>query len=325
MMFNTAANTLIYLMGPTASGKTDLAIELAHCMPSDIISVDSAMVYRGMDIGTAKPTPEQLKDTPHRLINICDPIDRYSVGQFVTEATREIDQIHAQQRIPLLVGGTMLYFRTLQKGITDLPCADTAVRRRLEEEAKQMGLDAMHARLAGIDPLAASRIDPHDGQRIQRALEVYFITGKPLSVHWAEDKENQFKKGLDVTARYRIVNIAVAPLDRQEIHARIALRFEQMLQNGFVEEVERLMKRGDLNPDLPSLRAVGYRQVWNYLQDKITFEEMRQQAIIATRQLAKRQLTWLRSWSSLQWFDSQSPTVLQDIQSYLNREVIAKI
>jgi tRNA dimethylallyltransferase len=321
MMFNSVANTLIYLMGPTASGKTELAIELAHCLPCDIVSVDSAMVYREMDIGTAKPTPEQLKITPHRLIDICDPIDPYSVGQFVADASREIDSIQAQQRIPLLVGGTMLYFRTLQKGITDLPCADPAVRHRLEEEAKQIGLDAMHARLASIDPAAASRIDPHDGQRIQRALEVYDITGKPLSVHWAEDKENQSKKGLDLTARYRIINIAVAPFDRKEIHARISLRFEQMLQKGFVEEVETLMKRGNLNPDLPSLRAVGYRQVWNYLQNKLTFDEMSQQAIIATRQLAKRQLTWLRSWPTLQWFDSQSPTVLQDIQTYLMRVV----
>ena len=310
----------ICLMGPTASGKTQIAIELVRHLQCDIISVDSAMVYRGMDIGTAKPTPEQLKITPHRLIDIRDPLNPYSAGQFVSDASSVMEEIFERQRIPLLVGGTMMYFRALQKGITDLPPADAIIRARLVDEVKTLGTVQMHNQLAKVDPLAASKIDPHDSQRIQRAMEVYLITGKPLSSHWADDIENQLKNKPLINSSCQMINMAIAPLDRMVLHARIQQRFEKMLQQGFVEEVETLMKRGDLQEDLPALRAVGYRQVWNYLNHQLTFEEMGQQAIIATRQLAKRQLTWLRSWLEIQWFDSESPNLLQQILLYLEEK-----
>lgn len=292
-------------MGPTASGKTALAIQLTQQLPCDIISVDSALVYRGLDIGTAKPDAETLRLAPHRLLGIRDPSEAYSVGQFRTDALREIADITAHDRIPLLVGGTMLYFRALQKGLAELPQADQKIRARLSHDAETLGLQALHHRLQNIDPVAAARIHPNDPQRIQRALEVYELTGQTLTA--------LCEKSADELLHYKIINIALAPQDRQVLHNNIALRFQQMLEQGFVAEVEKLYKRGDLNPDLPALRAVGYRQVWDYLAGKYSYDDMRDRAIIATRQLAKRQLTWLRSWENIHWIDSEDPQRLERI------------
>jgi len=292
-------------MGPTASGKTDLAVELVQRLPCDIISVDSAMVYRGMDIGTAKPTPDVLAIAPHRLLDICDPAEPYSAGQFRTDALHEIENILAKGRIPLLVGGTMLYFHTLQNGLSELPQADPIIREKILNEAKQFGWQYLHERLQKIDPVSAQRIHPNDPQRLQRALEVYEITGKNLTTLCKEDKRQ--------TLPYQLINLALAPADRDLLHQRIALRFQQMLDQGFITEVENLYRRGDLHADFPSIRAVGYRQAWDYLEGLLTVEEMQERAVIATRQLAKRQLTWLRSWQNVNWFDSEDPGKLNKI------------
>lgn len=305
---------IICLMGPTAAGKTDLAVALTQHLPCTIVSVDSAMVYRGMDIGTAKPDAKTLAKAPHRLLDIRDPGEAYSAGQFVTDALREIADIIAHQQIPLLVGGTMLYFRALQKGLAELPQADQAIRDRLVTEAEQYGWQALHERLQQIDPTSAQRIHPNDPQRLQRALEVYELTGQTLTELW-QQKPTDFLK-------YKIINIAVAPQDRQVLHQRIAMRFQQMLQQGFVDEVKQLFDRGDLTADLPALRAVGYQQVWNYLAGKLSYAEMQERAIIATRQLAKRQLTWLRSWENLRWFDSKDPQCLAKILALVERELM---
>jgi tRNA dimethylallyltransferase len=296
---------IICLMGPTASGKTDLAIKVCKHFPCEIISVDSGMVYRGMDIGTAKPTIEQRAVAPHRLIDICDPNEAYSAGQFRKDALREIGDILKQNRIPLLVGGTMLYFKTLQQGLSELPDADLSVRQKIMEEAGQIGWQALHKKLAKIDPLTASRIHPNDSQRIQRALEIYEITGKNMTELFAI-------RGIK-SVPYQILNIAIAPLQRSILHERIEKRFDQMLKNGFIEEVEQLFKRGDLHSDLPSMRTCGYRQVWRYLAGKMAYDEMQERAIIATRQLAKRQLTWLRNWPDLCWFDIEDDMLLKKI------------
>jgi len=296
---------IICLMGPTASGKTNLAIEISQHFPCDIISVDSGMVYRGMDIGTAKPTTEQQEIAPHRLIDICDPNEAYSAGRFRKDALREIENILKQDRIPLLVGGTMLYFRTLQRGLSELPNADLTVRQKILEEARQIGWQALHKKLAKIDSVTAGRIHPNDSQRIQRALEIYEITGKNMT-------ELLIKKNIQ-PLHYQILNIAIAPVQRSILHERIEKRFEQMLKKGFIEEVERLFKRGDLHSDLPSMCTCGYRQVWQYLIRKLTYDEMRERAIIATRQLAKRQLTWLRNWPDLCWFDSEDNRLLKKV------------
>jgi tRNA dimethylallyltransferase len=263
------------------------------------------MIYRGMDIGTAKPTAEQQAIAPHRLIDICDPNETYSAGQFREDALREIENIHKQNRIPLLVGGTMLYFNTLQRGLSELPTADSIVRRNILEEVKQIGWQALHKKLAKIDPITAERIHPNDSQRIQRALEIYEITGKNMTELFAI-------RGIKFVP-YQILNIAIAPLRRSILHERIEKRFDQMLKNGFVEEVERLFKCSDLHPDLPSMRTCGYRQVWQYLAGKLTYEEMQEKAIIVTRQLAKQQLTWLRSWPDLCWFDIDDDMLLKKI------------
>lgn len=289
----------ICLMGPTASGKTGLAIELVQRLPCDIISVDSALVYRGMDIGTVKPDAQELALAPHRLIDICDPTEAYSAARFRKDALREMAQITAAGRIPLLVGGTMLYFRALQQGLAPMPDADPEIRQRLDREMAQQGSAALHARLAAIDPGSASRIHPNDPQRLQRALEVFEITGKPLS-QWQSE-------GAEQTLPYRLLKFAIAPRERAELHRRIALRFGQMLEAGFEHEVRNLAARGDLDPDLPSMRAVGYRQMLRYLSGEWDFATMREKGIIATRQLAKRQMTWLRSESQLQWLDSLEP------------------
>jgi tRNA dimethylallyltransferase len=290
---------LLCLTGPTASGKTQLAIELTQHLPCDIISVDSAMIYRGMDIGTAKSSAEEQKIAPHRLIDICDPSETYSAGQFREDALTEIKDILSHDRIPLLVGGTMLYFKVLQQGLAELPTADPEIRKEIFAQAEEIGWQEMHKKLAEIDSQSAERINKNDSQRIQRALEIYAITGKSMT-------ELLTKKHI---TPYQFLNIAIAPSERSILHERIEKRFQQMLEKGFIEEVEQLFKRGDLHSDLPAIRTVGYRQIWQYLAGKLTKEEMQEKAIIATRQLAKRQLTWLRSWPDLQWFDSENISI----------------
>lgn len=297
---------IICLMGPTAAGKTPLAIELVQQLPCDIISVDSAMVYRGMDIGTAKPDAETLKVAPHRLIDIRDPLDAYSAGQFREDALQEIDAILAKDRIPLLVGGTMLYFRVLQQGIANLPRADAALRATLEERAAKEGLESLHQELAKIDSKAALRIHPNDSQRIQRALEVYQLSGRTIT-EWQETETNPLQQ-------YSLLNLAIAPNERAVLHQRIEQRFDLMLKEGFIEEVEQLYHRGDLSADLPSIRSVGYRQVWEYLAGQVSRDEMREKAIAATRQLAKRQLTWLRSWPDVHWLESGQTNLVEAVK-----------
>ena len=276
----------VFIMGPTATGKTDLAIGLAEELPLDLISVDSAMVYRGMDIGSAKPDRKTLARAPHRLIDICDPAEAYSAGRFRDDALVEMQQITSAGRIPLLVGGTMLYYRTLQQGIARLPDADPAIRQTLLDEASAKGWDFMHKRLADIDPESAQRIHPNDPQRIQRALEVYEISGKTLTSYWREQGH--------AALAYRRVKIALVPPDRLHLRKVIGQRFDEMLKAGLVEEVEKLYRRNDLSPELPAIRAVGYRQVWAMLAGEYDVKTMREKAIIATAQLAKRQMTWLR-------------------------------
>ncbi len=274
-------------MGPTAAGKTALAVALAQRHPLEIISVDSTQVYRGMDIGSAKPDAETLALAPHRLIDIRDPADPYSAAAFREDARRHVEEIHRRGKIPFLVGGTMLYFRALLQGLSPLPEADPAVRQQLLDEAEARGWAALHRDLAKIDPLAASRIHPNDPQRLQRALEVYRLTGVPLS-----ELQAQTLPGLEAT--HAVEKVALIPADRALLHRRIEQRFVQMVHEGLVEEVEGLMARGDLGEHLPSIRSVGYRQVWRYLQGFGDRDEMVERSIVATRQLAKRQLTWLR-------------------------------
>jgi tRNA dimethylallyltransferase len=281
----------IFVMGPTAAGKTDLAIALRRHLPVELISVDSAMVYRGMDIGTAKPGPAELQAAPHRLVDICDPADSYSAARFRVDALREMADVTRAGRIPLLVGGTMLYFRALQYGLSDLPAADATVRQRLENELDERGLAALHERLRGVDPAAALRIHPNDPQRTLRALEVWEVSGRPLS---------ELQAGRDYTLPYRPVKLACWPTSRSALHARIDARFRAMLEAGLIEEVEALVGRGDLDPDMPSMRAVGYRQVWAWLRGEYGRDEMVARGQAATRQLAKRQMTWLRSERELQ-------------------------
>ena len=303
---------IIFLMGPTASGKTQLAIELCERYPAEIISVDSAMVYKGMNIGTAKPSAEILRQAPHRLIDFLDPAQPYSAAAFRIDAIREINDILAQQKIPLLTGGTMMYFKTLKNGLADLPSADEEVRASLSAFALEFGWPGMHERLMEVDPASAARIHPHDAQRIQRALEVHQLTGKSLTSWHGQATES--------LSEFEIINLAVSPEDRAVLHARIAERFMLMLEQGLIEEVKALYERGDLNLELPAIRSVGYRQVWEYLSGRYTYEEMCEQTIIATRQLAKRQLTWLRNWSApVNWFDSSAPDLTGQVTTLLNR------
>jgi tRNA dimethylallyltransferase len=279
--------TAILLMGPTASGKTDLAISLCKRFPCDVISVDSALVYRGMDIGTAKPDAETLLRTPHRLIDIREPEESYSAGEFVRDACREMDVIFAAGRIPLLAGGTMMYFRALTEGIAALPSADKHIRQAIDTEAKERGWPALHADLQQVDPVAAGRIEPNDRQRIQRALEVYRSSGTPLSV-WQWDSAPQ-RDDID----YLKVGLNIEP--RSLLHERIAQRLNIMVEGGFIEELQRLRERPDLVADCPAMRSVGYRQFWRYLDGDYSLDEAKDRALFATRQLAKRQITWLRS------------------------------
>lgn len=309
-----AKPTIICLMGPTAAGKTDVAVELLQHFPCEIISVDSAMVYRGMDIGTAKPDAHLQKIAPHRLIDLCDPSESYSAGQFNHDALAAIQEIIAQNRIPLLVGGTMMYFHTLQNGISNLPSADKITRDRLSQEAETIGWEELHKRLLEVDPIAAAKIHPNDPQRIQRALEVYELTGIKLSDYW--------QNNIDALQEYNVVNLALLPTDRDHLHQRIQQRFIRMLEQGFIGEVEALYQRGDLHADLPSMRSVGYQQVWDYLAGNLNHQEMQERGIIATRQLAKRQLTWLRSWKELQQipFENSAKTtqVIEILKPFLN-------
>lgn len=277
----------IFLMGPTASGKTDLAIKLAQHYPIDIISVDSSMVYRGLDIGTAKPSAEELTLAPHRLIDIRDPAQPYSAADFRHDALAEMAEISAKGRIPLLVGGTMLYFKVLKDGLANLPPADESVRANIFNQAQISGWPAIHQQLAEVDPITAARLKPTDSQRLQRALEVYYVTGKPLSA-WHNEQQVQ-------TLPYNLIEFALLPTDRAVLHERIERRFDLMLANGFIDEVKALKARGDLHLELPAIRSVGYRQVWDYLDGVYDQDEMRYRGIVATRQLAKRQYTWLRS------------------------------
>jgi tRNA dimethylallyltransferase len=300
---------VVLLMGPTASGKTDLAVALCERLPFEIVSVDSAMVYREMEIGTAKPGPDILARAPHRLIDLLDPGEAYSAARFRADALREIEQIHSVGRIPLLVGGTMLYFRALQRGLSELPSADPQTRAHIESEASRLGWDALHAQLAEVDPVSAARIHPNDPQRLQRALEVHALTGMPLSAFFAQQEVNAFP--------YRTLEMIISPSDREVLRARIAERFHGMLQGGLLDEVEMLVKRGDLGPDLPSIRSVGYRQAWAYLAGEYDHTSMVEKAISATRQLAKRQITWLRQWERAERLDSLAPNLLNRALKFL--------
>lgn len=281
-------------------------MELVQKYPFDVISVDSAMVYRGMDIGTAKPSLEELKHAPHRLIDICDPKDAYSAGQFCADAIKEIKKIHSENRTPLLVGGTMLYFHKLLFGLADLPIASEKIRQVLTEEAKVIGWEAMHQRLALIDPEASQKIKPQDPQRIQRALEVFLLSGKTIT-EFQKQKQDSFLK------EYEVISIALIPDDRTWLHHNIENRFKKMLADGLIDEVKQFYNRPDMHPELPSMRIVGYRQIWEYLEGKIDFDTMEAKAIAATRQLAKRQLTWLRSWKNLTVFDPRDPQLFEKV------------
>lgn len=289
-------------MGPTASGKTDLACELARCFPFEIISVDSAMIYRGLDIGTAKPTPEILQQAPHHLIDCIDPPEPYSAAQFCEDTRRLFQQIKSQGKIPLLVGGTMMYFRALQQGLSDLPKANVQVRKALSQQAEQEGWPVLHQKLEQIDPVSSARIHPHDSQRIQRALEVYEISGRPLSTFLDSELTSPCE---------RYINLFLMPQQRSWLHRRIELRFNQMIQAGLIDEVRSLIQRWNLTATCPAMRCVGYRQVFAYLQGEYDEAALIVQGTAATRQLAKRQLTWLRHWPGGDSFEADCPDVFQ--------------
>lgn len=300
----TSRPPAIFIMGPTASGKTALAIALRQRLPVELISVDSALIYRGMDIGTAKPSAEELAIAPHRLIDIRDPAQAYSAANFRADALKEMAEVTAAGRIPLLVGGTMLYFKALLGGLSPLPSADPAVRERIEQQAAEQGWEVLHHQLQEIDPDAALRIHPNDPQRLSRALEVFFISGKTLT---------ELTKISGKSLQYHVHQFAIAPSSRELIHQRIQLRYHQMLAAGFEMEARALFARGDLHADLPSIRCVGYRQMWSYLSGEISYDEMVYRGICATRQLAKRQMTWLRGWNSVHWLDSEKPGEALDL------------
>ncbi|PXY94304.1 tRNA (adenosine(37)-N6)-dimethylallyltransferase MiaA [Gilliamella apis] len=289
---------IISLMGPTASGKTAFAMELYDKYPIDIISVDSALIYRGMDIGSAKPTKQEQQKYPHKLIDICDPAESYSAANFRHDAIEEIEKSLSNGRTPLLVGGTMLYFKALIEGLSPLPAADSDIRQQIEEKANKLGWQAIHEELKKVDPVSAQRIHPNDPQRLNRALEVYLISGKSLTELTQESGE---------ALPYDIIQLAIMPENRAELHQRIEQRFLQMLDQGFEEEVKTLMQRSDLHTNLPSIRCVGYRQMWEYLNGDTSYDEMVFKGICATRQLAKRQITWLRGWKQpITWLNQDN-------------------
>lgn len=297
----------IFLMGPTGTGKTDLAVAIRQQLPVEIISVDSALVYKNMNIGTAKPDADILKRAPHRLIDFLDPAQTYSAAEFREDALREMAEITAKGRIPLLVGGTMLYFRALEQGLSELPSADPMIRARLIAEATQTSWQALHERLQQIDPEAAARIHPNDPQRLQRALEVYELTGENLT---SLQQKLRFE-----ACPYQLLKLALIPENRTWLHNRLEQRFDTMLDLGLIKEVEQLYARPDLNTSLPAIRAVGYRQVWDYLDGKIDYNLMRNRAIVATRQLAKRQMTWLRSDQGLSLYNAENYHLLSVIMN----------
>ena len=300
-------------MGPTASGKTEMAMRLVDEFDGEIISVDSAMVFRDMNIGTAKPEPELLAQYPHALIDLIDPSESYSAARFRTDALKQIEEIQVRGHMPILAGGTMLYYRALEYGLSPLPEADPEVRQRLEQQALEIGWEAMHQRLVEVDPEAAARNHPNDPQRLQRALEVYEVSGVPMTELWKKSSVP-----LPVTP----LKIALAPAERAVLHQRIEQRFDQMLKQGFVAEVEALYRRGDLNPSLPSIRCVGYRQIWNYLEGEWDESTAREKAIIATRQLAKRQMTWLRSEENLNWIDPLESGAHDQLLKLVDKNII---
>ncbi|VAW52544.1 tRNA dimethylallyltransferase [hydrothermal vent metagenome] len=307
----------IFIMGATATGKTDLALSIYNELTSELISVDSALVYRGMDIGTAKPDAQTLAKAPHHLIDIIDPAETYSTGQFRDDALRLMQQSCDSQRTPILVGGTMLYFNTLQKGIAKMPDVNDTVKQAIEVEAETKGLQYLHERLKKVDAVSAKRIHPNDSQRIKRALEIYDFTGKTLTEFWRKQNKNSTNSVFP----YRRIKIALVPEDRVELRKRIAQRFDIMLKQGFVDEVEGLFKREDLHAEMPSTRAVGYRQVWAYLAGEYGYDEMREKAIIATAQLAKRQMTWLRKEADCNFIDPirlNTPKVLKNLKFLLS-------
>lgn len=316
-MANPAPPPAILLMGPTASGKTAVAVQLAATLPCEIISVDSALVYKGMNIGTAKPDAETLARAPHHLINIIEPHESYSAARFRDDALTLMREITERGNIPLLVGGTMLYFKSLVEGLNDLPEADSTVRLIIETMAEEEGWPAVHEKLRKVDPETAARLEPNDSQRVQRALEIYYITGKSMT--------DLLKKPKYVYFPYTPIRIALLPSDRSALHDRIALRFEQMVDAGLVEELRALRDEYALEPDMPSMRCVGYRQALDFLGDRISRAELLEQGIAATRQLAKRQLTWLRSMDNMTEFDCLTENVGDLVLEYIRRELEAMV
>ncbi len=304
----------IFLMGPTAAGKTALAMQLYDKLPCELISVDSALIYRTMDIGTAKPTKDELAQYPHHLIDIIDPKESYSAAQFRQDVLVLMQDITSRGKIPILVGGTMMYFNALTKGMADLPQADEGIRQQITALADEQGWPAVHEQLKLVDELSAARLAPNDSQRLQRALEVYRITGKTLSEHWREQELQKLP--------YNVLNLAVMPQQRATLHERIAQRFEIMLQQGFIDEVDALYQRKDLNLDMPSMRCVGYRQAWMYLEGDLSKSQMIDKGIIATRQLAKRQITWMRSWQDLHWLTIESTDLTARVLKLLDSDYI---
>ena len=313
MSTNAKLPPAIFLMGPTACGKTDLAVHLVEHLPCEIVSVDSALVYRGMDIGTAKPDAATLKRAPHHLIDLIEPTQSYSAEQFRQDALRLMAKITARGRIPLLVGGTMLYFKALKEGLDALPEADPELRAEIEARALELGWPALHAELARLDPQTAARLKPTDAQRIQRALEVCYLSGEPMSALFARQQAEP--------PPYRLIEIALIPSDRAALHARINQRFVAMIEAGLVDELRRLRERFDLNLSLPAMRCVGYRQAWQFLEGEIDAAGLYATGAAATRQLAKRQLTWLRGWQGAEIFDCLRPDLAAAVLGYLERRL----
>jgi tRNA dimethylallyltransferase len=314
MQTSYPSRQVIFISGPTASGKTDLAVFLADNLPLNLISVDSTLVYKGLDIGSGKPDKSILQQAPHALIDIAEPNEVFSVGLFRAMALEKIEAAFNQNRIPCLVGGTMMYFKALVEGLNQAPGRDNAFRQALLKRADSEGTEALHQELANIDKISANKIHPNDYKRIERALEIFYLTGKTK----AEHIQTQV-----VPQNFDIVHIALVPLTtpREKLHKNIALRFNNMLNHGFIEEVEQLMKRGDLSLELPSMRSVGYQQIWRYLQGEYNKEDMSEKALIATRQLAKHQLTWLRAWENAQLFDFARPDLCEGVLNYLKHKM----
>jgi tRNA dimethylallyltransferase len=307
-----ADNFMVALTGPTASGKTEAAMALADRHPISLISMDSAMVYQGMDIGTAKPSPEELEKYPHALIDIRKAHETYSVAEFVDDADEAVRRILGEGRVPMLVGGSMLYLKAFREGIAPMPAADQDVRQKLSDEARRRGTKALYERLQKLDPAAAARIHPNNFSRIQRALEVHALSGEPISEHWSAARDVKERLGV------RLLEFGVEPDSRAALHARIERRLDKMLAEGFIDEVAALKRRISMHVDLPSMRAVGYRQIWEHLDGLTSYEEMREKALAATRQLAKRQLTWMRGWPGLL-------TMTRETGTNLASQIVAKM